>query len=78
MIAALVWALLTVAFFGALAWTGVLAVKSAKRAAVAAEILGGVFLLFGMGNIRDPSNDIVHQAKQLKNREDDGAGDPPN
>jgi hypothetical protein len=29
-----------------------------------------------MGNIRDPSDDIVHQAKQ--HREDDGAGDPPN
>jgi hypothetical protein len=53
------------------------AVRYAKRGVPGAQVLGAVFLLFGFGNIRDPTNDIVQQAQKLKQREDDDAGDPP-
>jgi hypothetical protein len=48
-----------------------------KKGSTAAQVLGATFLLFGFGNFRDPTNDIVQQAKQLKRREEDDSGDPP-
>jgi hypothetical protein len=65
------------AVFALLVYLGVKAVRHAKKGVPGAQVLGAVFLLFGFGNIRDPTNDIVQQARQLKQREDDDAGDPP-
>lgn len=62
-------------FIALLAWIGVLAVRYVKKGAPGAQVLGTVFLLFGMGNIRDPSNEIVQQVKQPKRREEDYSGD---
>lgn len=70
-------ALGAILFIATLVWIGALAVRYAKKGTPGAQVLGAVFLLFGMGNIRDPSNEIVQQAKQLKRREEDDSGDPP-
>ena len=73
-----VWTVVVLLFFALLAWLGVRAIRYAKKGVPGAQVLGAVFLLFGFGNIRDPSEDTVQQAKQLKKREEDDAGDPPN
>ena len=56
---------------------GVQLVLLSKRGSAAAHVLGATFLLMGFGNFRDPTNETVQQAKQLKQREDDDSGDPP-
>ena len=56
---------------------GVQLVRLSKKGSAAAHVLGATFMLIGFGNFRDPTNEIVQQAKQLKRREDDDAGDPP-
>lgn len=43
-----------------------------------AYVVGAVLSPFmGLGNVVDPDFRIVHEAKRLKNREDDDPGDPP-
>lgn len=74
LIADTVFAVVALAVVG---WLGVRAVRFAKKGASGAQVLGAAFLLFGFGNFRDPTNEIVQQAKQLKQREDDDSGDPP-
>jgi hypothetical protein len=64
----------TVAF---LVLCAVQAVQLAKKGARGAHALGAAFLLIGLGNFRDPTNETVLQAKQLKKREEDDSGDPP-
>ena len=56
---------------------GVQLVLLSKKGSAAAHVLGATFLLMGFGNFRDPTNETVQQAKQLKQREDDDSGDPP-
>lgn len=73
LIADTVFVIVALAFLGLL---GVQAVRFARRGAPGAHVLGAAFLLFGFGNFRDPTNEIVQQAKQLKQREDDDSGDP--
>ncbi|HET8696912.1 MAG TPA: hypothetical protein VFO94_05475 [Gammaproteobacteria bacterium] len=60
-----------------LAATAARAVRLAKRGTAGAHVLGAAFLFFSMGNMRDPTDDIVQQAKELKRRNEDDAGDPP-
>jgi hypothetical protein len=55
---------------------GVQLVRLGKKATTAAHVLGATFMLIGFGNFRDPANEPVQQAKQLKQREDDDSGDP--
>jgi hypothetical protein len=50
----------------------------ARKRKKGAYALGAGLLLFGLGNVTDPENRIVQEAKQLKKREEDDAGDPPN
>jgi hypothetical protein len=72
--------LFVVAVFALLVRVGVKLVRYAKKGTPGAQVLGAAFLLsglFGIGNFRDPTNDIVHQAQRLKRREEDDAGDPP-
>jgi hypothetical protein len=64
--------------FAFLLGLGVRAVQHAKRGSAGAHVLGAAFLFFSMGNMRDPTDDIVQQAKQLKRRDEDASGDPPN
>lgn len=56
---------------------GVQLVRLGKKGSTAAHVLGATFMLIGFGNFRDPTNELVQQAKQLKQREDDDSGDPP-
>jgi hypothetical protein len=56
---------------------GVQLVRLSKKGSTAAHVLGATFMLMGFGNFRDPTNEFVQQAKQLKQREDDDSGDPP-
>ena len=56
---------------------GVQLVRLGKKGSTAAHVLGATFMLIGFGNFRDPTNEVVQQAKQLKQREDDDSGDPP-
>ena len=56
---------------------GVQLVRLGKKGSSAAHVLGASFMLMGFGNFRDPTNELVQQAKQLKQREDDDSGDPP-
>jgi len=68
--------------FAAVALTSLLAlgiqlVRLSKKASTAAHVLGATFMLIGFGNFRDPTNETVQAAKQLKQREDDDSGDPP-
>ncbi len=74
--------LFATAVFAAVALTslvvlGVLLVRLGKKGTTAAHVLGATFLLMGFGNFRDPTNELVQQAKQLKQREEDDDGDPP-
>ncbi|HEX5047150.1 MAG TPA: hypothetical protein VFX89_08530 [Gammaproteobacteria bacterium] len=57
---------------------GVRAVQHAKSGSAGAHVLGAAFLFFAMGNMRDPTDEIAQQAKQLKRRDEDASGDPPN
>ena len=56
---------------------GVQLVHLSRKATTAAHVLGATFMLIGFGNFRDPTNETVQAAKQLKQREDDDSGDPP-
>lgn len=40
--------------------------------------LGAVLMLFGLGNVQDPANNVVREAKALQPEDDDDTGDPPN
>jgi hypothetical protein len=73
--------LFATAVFAAVALTSLLAlgvqlIQLGKKANTAAHVLGATFMLIGFGNFRDPANEPVQQAKQLKQREDDDSGDP--
>ena len=76
-------ALLTVAtlaiFICGLAFVLYRAIVWARRRAKRAYVIAAALAPFmGLGNVADPDFRIVQEAKRLKNREDDDAGDPPN
>lgn len=53
-------------------------VQWARRQRKRAYVVGAVFAPFmAMGKVTDPDDRIVHEAKQLKKREEDDPGDPP-
>jgi hypothetical protein len=56
---------------------GVQLVQLAKKGRTSAQVLGATFLLLGFGDFRDPTNEIKQQAIQLKRREENDSGDPP-
>ena len=55
--------------------TGVWLVRYAKRGSPGAHALGAVFLLFGMGNFRDPTNSTVQESNR-RGEKDDDSGEP--
>lgn len=57
---------------------GVQLVLLSKKGSAAAHVLGATFLLIGFGTFRDPTNEIVQAAKELKQRKENDQGDPPN
>ena len=52
------------------------AVRFAKKGTPGAHVLGTAFLFFSMGNFRDPTDDVVQEAKKPRRREEDDSGDP--
>jgi hypothetical protein len=50
----------------------------ARRRSKRAYVIGAALAPFmALGNVSDPDFRILHEAKRLKNREDDDSGDPP-
>jgi len=52
-------------------------VQYGKRKSRGAYALGSLLMLFGVGNVRDPSNQAIQEARQYKHSEDDDSGEPP-
>ena len=68
--------------FGVVAMTslfvlGVRLIPLSKKGSAAAHVLGAAFMLIGFGNFRDPTNETVQAAKELKQRKENDQGDPP-
>jgi len=55
----------------------VLAVRYAKKGSGGAAVLGAALMLMGFGNMRDPTNTAVQEAKQSKKGQEGESGDPP-
>ena len=50
----------------------------ARKRSKRAYVIGAALAPFmALGRVVDPDNRIVHEAKQLKKREEDDSGDPP-
>ena len=62
---------------GLLLWLGVSLVRGAKRGGKGMQALGAAMMLFGWGNLRDPRNDTVAEAKDGRIRRGAESGDPP-
>jgi hypothetical protein len=68
--------LLVASALGLLVWLGVALVRGAKRGGKGVQALGAVMLMFGWGNMRDPRNDTVAEAKDGRIRRGETSGDP--
>jgi len=69
--------LLAASALGLLVWLGVALVRGAKRGGKGMQALGAAMMMFGWGNMRDPRNDTVAEAKDGRIRRGTEAGDPP-
>ena len=59
-----------------LSWVGIVMVKAAKRGGGGMQALGAAMMMFGWGNMRDPRNDTVAEAKDGRIRKGNYSGDP--
>jgi len=59
-----------------LIWLGVVMVKAARRGGGGMQALGAALMMFGWGNMRDPSDNPVAEAKDGRIRRGTYAGDP--
>lgn len=59
-----------------LIWLGVVIIKSAKRGGGGMQAIGAALMLFGWGNMRDPSNNPVAEAKDGRAEKGSPSGDP--
>lgn len=59
-----------------LIWLGIVMVKAAKRGGGGMQALGAAMMMFGWGNMRDPRNDTVAEAKDGRVRKGNYSGDP--
>ena len=57
-------------------WLGIAMVKAAKRGGGGMHALGAAMMMFGWGNMRDPRNDTVAEAKDGRIRRGAWSGDP--
>jgi hypothetical protein len=74
---ALLGALTVSAFFYVAARCLYRVVVWARRRSKKAYVIGAALASFiGLGNVSDPDFRIMHEAKRLKNREEDEPGDP--
>jgi hypothetical protein len=52
-------------------------VRGARRKRSGAFALGAVLMLFGLGNVREPDNLPILEAKRVKPKKGNESGDPP-
>ena len=57
-------------------WLGVVLTKAAKRGGGGMQALGAAMMMFGWGNMRDPSNNPVAEAKDGRAEKGSPSGDP--
>ncbi len=65
---------------GALAafvWLLISLVRAARRGGRRMHAVGAMLMLFGWGNLRDPRNDPVAEARDGRIRKGEESGDPP-
>ena len=63
---------------GLLVWLGVALIRGARRGTgKGVQALGAAMMMFGWGNMRDPRNDTVAEAKDGRIRKGEATGDPP-
>ena len=58
-------------------WLGVVMIKAAKRGGGGIQALGAALMMFGWGNMRDPSNNTVAEAQDGRIRKGTHSGEPP-
>jgi hypothetical protein len=69
--------ILGVAFgFGAVIWLGIVLTRAAKRGGGGMQALGAAMMLFGWGNMRDPSNNPVKEAQDGRLSRGETGSDP--
>ena len=76
-VAGLLRALMILAILGFLIALGIWAVRYGRKGTGRAGMLGAALLFFGFGNMLDPTNEAIHQAKESKKRKEGESGDPP-
>jgi len=59
-----------------LIWVGIVLVKSAKRGGGGMHALGAALMMFGWGNMRDPRDNPVAEAKDGRAEKGTHSGDP--
>jgi hypothetical protein len=59
-----------------LIWLGVVMTKAAKRGGGGMTALGAAMMMLGWGNMRDPSNNPVAEAKDGRAEKGSPSGDP--
>ena len=69
--------ILTVGALAGLVWLGVALVRGARRGGKGMQAIGAAMMMFGWGNMRDPRNDTVAEAKDGRIRKGNESGDPP-
>ena len=57
-------------------WLGVVLTKAAKRGGGGMQALGAAMMMLGWGNMRDPSNNPVAEAKDGRAEKGSASGDP--
>lgn len=65
------------AAFVGFVWILIALVKNARRGGKPMHAIGAALMLFGWGNLRDPGNNPVAEARDGRIRKDNESGDPP-
>ena len=71
-----VYALAVMGGAAALIWLSIVMVKAAKRGGGGMQALGAAMMMFGWGNMRDPGNNPVAEAKDGRAEKGSTSGDP--
>lgn len=69
--------LLACVALSAFGWLLVALVRRVKRGGKGVQAIGAALMLFGWGNLRDPRNDTVAEAKDGRIRRGEYSGDSP-
>ena len=56
---------------------GAWAIRAAKRGGKAIKVIGGSMTLMTLGNVQDPSNEIIQTAQEPRKKISGDNGDPP-